>query len=128
MRVRQPGKIREGLWFLGHEESCVYLLEGSETSMMVSGGMSYILPDILDQFKAFNIDERRISKHLILHAHFDHVGVIPFLKRRNPDLQIYGSARAWELLGSEKVIRTINRFPGRWQNAWGRGCLRILRS
>jgi glyoxylase-like metal-dependent hydrolase (beta-lactamase superfamily II) len=110
MRVRRPGKIRDGLWFLGREESCVYLLEGSETSMMVSGGMSYIVPDILEQFKAFNIDENRISKHLILHAHFDHVGAIPFLKRRNPDLEIYGSARAWELLGSEKVIRTINRF------------------
>jgi glyoxylase-like metal-dependent hydrolase (beta-lactamase superfamily II) len=110
MRIRRPGKIRDGLWFLGREESCVYLLEGSETSMMVSGGMSYIVPDILDQLKAFKIDEKRISKHLILHAHFDHVGAIPFLKRRNPGLQIYASARAWDLLGTGKVIGTINRF------------------
>jgi glyoxylase-like metal-dependent hydrolase (beta-lactamase superfamily II) len=120
MRVRQPGKVRDGLWFLGREESCVYLLEGSETSMMVSGGMSYILPDLLDQLKAFKIDERRITKHLILHAHFDHVGVIPFLKRRNPDLQVYGSARAWDLLGSDKVIRTINQFSRGAANRMGR--------
>ncbi len=110
MRVRRPGKVRDGLWFLGQEESCVYLLEGSETSMMVSGGMSYIVPDILNQFKTLRLNEGRITKQLILHAHFDHVGTIPFLKRRNPDLQVYGSARAWQLLGSDKVIRTINRF------------------
>ena len=28
MRVREPGKIRDNLWLLGREESCVYLLEG----------------------------------------------------------------------------------------------------
>jgi glyoxylase-like metal-dependent hydrolase (beta-lactamase superfamily II) len=121
MRVRQPGKVRDGLWLLGREESCVYLLEGSEASMMISGGMSYIAPDILDQFGAFNIDEKRISKHLILHAHFDHVGVIPFLKRRNPDLQVFGSARAWELLGEEKVIRTINAFSREAAKRMGHG-------
>jgi len=121
MRVRQPGKIRDGLWFLGREESCVYLLEGLETSMMVSGGMSYIVPDLLDQFKTFKIDERRITKHVILHAHFDHVGVIPFLKRRNPGLQIHASERAWELLRTEKVIRTINAFSREVANRMGRG-------
>jgi glyoxylase-like metal-dependent hydrolase (beta-lactamase superfamily II) len=110
MRVRRPGKIRDGLWFLGREESCVYLLEGAETSMMVNGGMSYIVPDILDQLQTLRIDEKGIGKYLILHAHFDHVGAIPFFKRRNPDLELYGSERAWELLGSKKVIRTINRF------------------
>jgi glyoxylase-like metal-dependent hydrolase (beta-lactamase superfamily II) len=110
MRTRRQGKVQEGLWSLGREESCVYLLEGSETSMMVSGGMSYIVSDLLEQFRVFKIDERRITKQLILHAHFDHLGVIPFLTRRNPDLRVYGSARAWELLGTDKVIMTINQF------------------
>jgi glyoxylase-like metal-dependent hydrolase (beta-lactamase superfamily II) len=120
MRIRRPGKVRDGVWFLGREESCVYLLEGSETSMMVSGGMSYILPDLLEQLKSFRIDESRITKQLILHAHFDHVGVIPFFKRRNPGIQIFGSVRAWELLGSDKAIRTINRFSRRVAERNGR--------
>ena len=40
MHIRNPGKVRDGLWYLGHEESGVYLLEGRDESMVISGGMS----------------------------------------------------------------------------------------
>ena len=110
MRIRKPGKVREGIWFLGREESGVYLLEGREGFLMVSGGMSYIVPDILQQFEDFGIDEGKIGKILILHSHFDHVGVIPFFKRRHPRIEVLGSERAWEILGMDKTIPTINEF------------------
>ncbi len=89
MRIREPGKVCERIWFLGREESGVYLLEGENGSMMVSGGLSYILPEVLEQFERFGIDENRIQKILILHSHFDHVGIIPFFKAspsKNRDL------------------------------------------
>jgi glyoxylase-like metal-dependent hydrolase (beta-lactamase superfamily II) len=120
MRIRQPGKIYDNLWFLGREESCVYLLEGTQESMLISAGMSYLVPDILAQLEDFEVDERRIKKILILHAHFDHVGIVPFFKRRHPDVEIYGSARAWELLKTPKVIETINRFSREVAKRMGR--------
>ena len=110
MRIRKPGKIIERLWFLGREESGVYLLEGNDGSMIISGGMSYIVPDLLRQFKEFGIDEERITRLLILHAHFDHVGIVPFFKRRHPRIEIYASQRGWEILKMEKAINTINEF------------------
>ncbi len=110
MRIRNPGKIRDRLWLLGREESGVYLLEGKDEFMILSGGMSYILPDLLQQFKEFGLDEERIKKLLILHAHFDHVGIVPFLKRRHPKLEVFASRRGWEILQMEKAIRTINEF------------------
>ncbi len=110
MRIRSPGKVNERIWFLGREESGVYLIEGNDESMIVSGGMSYLIPDLLLQFKAFRIDEERIKKILILHSHFDHIGIIPFFKRRHPEIEIYGSERAWEILRTEKAIVTINEF------------------
>lgn len=110
MRIRKPGKVHDRIWFLGREESGVYLLEGNDGSMMVSGGMSYIVSDIIRQFEEFRIDESRIKKLLILHSHFDHVGIIPFFKRRNPEMEIYGSERAWEILQMDKAILTINEF------------------
>jgi len=110
MRIRKPGKVHERIWFLGREESGVYLLEGNDGSMMVSGGMSYIVSDILQQFKEFNIDENRIKKLLILHSHFDHVGIIPFFKRRLPKMEVYASERAWEILQMDKAVLTINEF------------------
>jgi glyoxylase-like metal-dependent hydrolase (beta-lactamase superfamily II) len=95
---------------LGRMESGVYLLEGKKGSLLISGGMSYIVPDILQQFKDFGIDEGRINKILILHSHFDHVGIIPFFKRRLPGIEVLGSERAWEILGMDKTIPTINAF------------------
>jgi len=110
VRKRTPGKIRDQLWYLGREESGVYLLEGSEESMILSGGMSYIIPDMLQQMKDFGIMEDRITKLLILHAHFDHVGIVPFFKRRHPELEIYGASRAWEIFQMPEAIKTINGF------------------
>jgi len=110
MRIRKPGKIAEKLWLLGRKESCVYLLEGDRESIIVSGGMSYLVPDMLQQFKAFGIDEDRITKFLILHAHFDHVGIVPFFQRRYPQMEIFASAQGWEILRMPKAIATINQF------------------
>jgi glyoxylase-like metal-dependent hydrolase (beta-lactamase superfamily II) len=110
VRIRSPGKIREGLWLLGTEEACVYLLEGERESIVISGGMYYIVPEVLRQFQAFDIDESRIRKVLILHSHFDHVGVIPHFRHRYPGIEILASARAWEILKSPRSVETINRF------------------
>ena len=110
MRIRKPGRVKEGLWFLGREETGVYLLEGRRESMIISGGMSYIVPDLLQQMTDFNIDERRITKLLILHSHFDHIGIVPFLKRRFSRMEVYASEKAWKVLTTEKAIRTINEF------------------
>ncbi len=110
MRIRKPGRINERLWMLGREESSVYLLQGDKSSMIISGGMSYIVPEILSQFEEFGIDEGRIKKILILHSHFDHIGIVPFFKRRCPGIEVYASKRAWEILQMDKAIPTINEF------------------
>ena len=95
---------------MGREESGVYLLEGDRDTMLISGGMSYIVPDILQQLKEFGRDENRIKKLLILHSHFDHVGIVPFFKRRLPTMEVYASQRAWDVLQMDKAVVTINEF------------------
>ncbi len=88
----------------------MYLLEGRDESVIISGGMSYLVTDILNQFDEFGLKEDRIQGIVILHAHFDHIGIVPFFYRRNPDIKIYASARAWQILGESKHIDTINQF------------------
>lgn len=108
MRSRNAGRIGERLWYLGREESGVYLLEGDECSLIVSGGMSYLAPVVQKQLDDFGIDTGKLKKLLILHAHFDHVGLVPYFRRRYPDLQVYASARGWQILQMPKGIETIN--------------------
>jgi 2-aminobenzoylacetyl-CoA thioesterase len=108
MRIRTPGKINDHLWFLGRMESCIYLLKGSRESMLINGGLAFLVPDILRQFEEFGIDESKIKKLLFLHSHFDHVGIVPFLKRRHPELNILASSRALNVLKKPKVLQSIN--------------------
>ncbi len=110
MNCQNPGKVSDGLWYLGRPESGVYLLEGLNGSIIISGGMSYLVADLLRQFEEFGLKEDRIRGIIILHAHFDHIGIVPFFRRRNPDLKIYASARGWEILSDPKHIDTINQF------------------
>lgn len=109
MRIRTPGKILDRFWHLGRVESGIFLLEGSNGSMIINGGISYIVPDLLKQFEEFHIDDKKINKLLILHSHFDHVGIVPFFKDRYPDITVYASLRAQEILHNPQAIGSINR-------------------
>ncbi len=110
MRNRKAGKVCDRLWYLGREESGIYLLEGEDSSLILSGGMSYLAPVVVEQLKDFGINEQKINNLIILHAHFDHVGLVPFFKRRYQQLEVFALARAWEILGSNKAVETINSF------------------
>ena len=108
MRIREPGQITETLWFLGTMESCVYLLEGVRESILINAGLSCVVPKIIAQLREYDIDESKITKILMLHSHFDHVGIAPFFKRRHPEITILASARAWNALKKPKVLKSIN--------------------
>ncbi|HOF04032.1 MAG TPA: MBL fold metallo-hydrolase [Syntrophales bacterium] len=110
MRIRTAGKVNEKIWYLGRKESGMYLLTGERESMLISAGISFVLADVLEQMQKFGIDADRISSLLILHAHFDHVGTVPYFKRKYPALKVYASQRAWDILSMPKAIETMNSF------------------
>lgn len=110
MRIRQAGKVADGLWYLGREESGVYVLEGKDSSVLINGGLSHILPDVLKQINDLGIDAGKIRKFVILHSHFDHIGIVPFFKRTFSAIEVMASKRAWEILAMPKAINIANSF------------------
>lgn len=121
MRIREAGKITDNLWYLGRMESGVYVLEGQDSSIIINGGISFILPDVLSQMKDFEIDVGKIKKLLILHSHFDHVGIVPYFKRNYPEIEVCASAPAWKILTMPKAIETVNLFSQIVANQMGFG-------
>lgn len=107
MRITAPGRITERILFLGRTESCLYLVDGGGEYALIGGGLAYILPDVLRQLEENGIDERRIRRLLILHAHFDHAALTPFFKRRWPWAQVAASAGAKARLTEPRTIETI---------------------
>ena len=110
MRFRKAGKVAENLWYLGREEAGVYIFEGRDDAILINGAMSYILPDVLEQMKAFDINAKKIGKILILHSHFDHVGIVPYFKRKYPGIDVYASAPAWKIFAMPKAIEVMNSY------------------
>jgi len=102
-----PGKITERIWLVGRRESCAYLVgDGSEYALL-GGAMAYVAPDVLEQVDDFGIDAQKIRRIVVLHSHFDHCGMVPFLKRRWPWVTVTASRKSQELLGKQKVIDSI---------------------
>lgn len=107
MRIEQPGKVNDRITLLGRNESCVYLVDGRDEYAILGGGMTYIVPDVMAQIKAADIEVEKIRRLVVHHSHFDHVGIAPFLKQQWPWIKITASVRAEELLAREDVVAGI---------------------
>ena len=107
MRTTDPGRITDDIIFFGTRGSCLYLLKINDGHVLIEAGLAHVLPDFLSQLEASGIDEKSISRIIILHAHFDHLGLLPALKRRWPWAVITASKRAAEMLQTPRVVATI---------------------
>jgi len=110
MRIEQPGKVNDRITLLGRNESCVYLVDGRDEYAILGGGMTYIIPDVMAQIKAANIEVEKIRRLVLHHSHFDHVGIAPFLKQQWPWIEITASVRAKQLLERKDVVAGIVGF------------------
>ncbi len=107
MIIDESGWITDRILKLGRRESCVYLLGDQDEYTLVGGGTVHIVPEVNRQLAEFKIAEERIKRLVILHAHFDHCGIIPYYQRRWPWAVVAASQRAKELLATPKVIGAI---------------------
>ncbi|MBF0300935.1 MAG: ribonuclease J [Oligoflexia bacterium] len=69
--------------------------------------LQYLIPDLSI------IDANTTTSLFVTHAHEDHIGGIPFLKKRIPNLKIYSSAFAREIIKIKLANRIIDTdvFP-----------------
>jgi 2-aminobenzoylacetyl-CoA thioesterase len=107
MIIAPPSNVTPSITLLGRFESNVHWVHDGDEAILIGGGMAYMVPDLLSQMGELGLDPKRLTRLVILHAHFDHVGIAPYFKRQYPWIQIVGSRRAQALLGQPKVQRTI---------------------
>lgn len=110
MVIQEPGKVTERITLLGLRESCVYLLDGGSEMALLGGGMVTAIPPVLEQITGLGIDVKKIGRIVITHAHFDHVGIVPYFRQRWPWLKITASVRARENLARPAVIKAVVDF------------------
>lgn len=103
MRNSYPRQVSESVYLLGNHYFRSYLVRG-ESCALVEGGVTWSVPQVLEQLKELNIADGELQYLIIPHAHFDHVCGIPGLKEAFPHLQVLASGPAARVLGKEKVI------------------------
>jgi glyoxylase-like metal-dependent hydrolase (beta-lactamase superfamily II) len=105
--ISAPGKISERITLLGAPEVCLYHVEGGEESMVIGGGMAYLAPQILLQIDSFALDVEKIKRLIILHTHFDHCGLVPYLKKQWPWIKIAASGQGKSCLSDPNLTQHI---------------------
>jgi glyoxylase-like metal-dependent hydrolase (beta-lactamase superfamily II) len=104
MLTDQPGKIAEGLYLLGSQQNLMYLVRGKD-NMIIGGGMSWIAPYLEEQLESLKIGPDDIKYLVIQHAHFDHIGAVPYMQRKFPNMKVLATAAAKSTLSKEKIIQ-----------------------
>jgi len=110
LRIEHPGRVTDRITLLGRSESCIYLVEGRGESAFLGGGLSYIIPDVLNQVEVFGIDPEKIKTWIIHHTHFDHMGAIIYLKERWPWIKVIASETARQKLTEPRIITAIREM------------------
>jgi glyoxylase-like metal-dependent hydrolase (beta-lactamase superfamily II) len=87
MWIKEPGAITERIEFLGRRELCSYLIKG-DVYALVGGTMSHVFPTVMTQLEGLKVDLERIRYLIILHTHYDHLGMAPYLVRRLPWVKV----------------------------------------
>jgi glyoxylase-like metal-dependent hydrolase (beta-lactamase superfamily II) len=69
--------------------------------------MNWIAPKLDEQLQEFGILPDEIKYLVIPHPHFDHCGVVPYLKRKYPQMKVLASDASMVILSKQKVIDYI---------------------
>ncbi|MFH1081348.1 MAG: MBL fold metallo-hydrolase [Pseudomonadota bacterium] len=111
MIIASKGKIGEGLFAVGTPELPAFLLMGA-TPAIFDAGMTVMGPLYLNDLTALLGDETPLRYIFLTHAHFDHSGACPYLKRNIKGLQVGAhpiAAETFRKPNAVELIRSLSR-------------------
>ncbi|MBI5015460.1 MAG: MBL fold metallo-hydrolase [Deltaproteobacteria bacterium] len=108
-----PYQLSDRLFVLGDNLFLTYLLRG-ETCALIDLAASGTVPLIRKQLRHLAIDDGAIENLVIQHAHWDHVGALPYLREAFPRATVLGSEKAREVLGKTKIVDQFRQNDERW--------------
>lgn len=119
-----PLQIAEGVHVLGNKHFMSYLIAGEECAL-VELGVSATAPAVARQLADLGIDPARIRYLVVPHAHYDHLGGIPYFLGSYPRARVVASAHAAAILSRPRVLEQFflreDAFTGEWLERHGAG-------
>src|SRR5512136_1368199 len=106
MIIEKAGRITEGLHALADIDLPAYLV-AAETPALFDAGITFMGPSYLKGVRQILGDENRLRWVFITHAHFDHSGTTPYLKRHIPGLKVAASRLASDIFKKPNAVNLI---------------------
>lgn len=88
------------------------LIFGSERTVLHDCGMAYCGDKLVRniEFALAMRDRSKLDGILVSHTHYDHIGALPYVKKRWPDAVVYGAEKAkkvFESEGAKKLMKDL---------------------
>jgi len=106
MIIESRGMLADGLYAIGGPHLPAYLATG-EAPVLFDAGMTFMGPAYRNALQEHLGDAGRLRSVYLTHAHFDHCGACPYLKRHIPGLKIGAHRLAAETLRKASAIELI---------------------
>lgn len=104
MKVKAEGNFGEWITVGGNIFYPGYIIKGKKKSLMIDAGINMMGPAYIDSLEAIFGDKNALDYIFATHSHFDHVGAIPYLKRKLPRLRAGAFERVGELMKKKSVL------------------------
>ena len=103
-----PFELATGLYALGDYRFFSFLVTGA-THALIEMGISATAPLVADQLKELGVDPGEVAYLVVLHAHFDHLGGLPYYRALFPQAQIVCSSGARETMSNPRLMEHFFR-------------------
>lgn len=101
----------------GTGTGAVFLLRGN-ANILFEAGMAYGADAMVQKIKA-ELKGETLHAVLLSHSHYDHVAGLPAVRKEWPEVKVYASERAKEILVKPGALETIRRLSGEAAEASG---------
>ena len=112
MWINELESNHKNVKILASTQNPVYLIEDNNEFILIEGGLSRDASLFLNQLYKHVGDLNKITHWIILHAHYDHCGLIPYIAPLLKHVTLWASEKAiknFKSLKSLKVIEQLNK-------------------
>lgn len=104
MWIKASGEITERVAQITTAASSHFLFTADQ-SALVDAGVSALSERLQEELLKFLGSQGRLDYLLLTHAHFDHLGCLPYLRERYPALKLVCGATTAKVLGDEEKLK-----------------------
>lgn len=89
-----------------------YLIDGGEKVALYDCGMAFCSRGLIENIEKVlkSIGREKPDAILVSHTHYDHIGALPYIIEKWPDITVYGAEKVKEVFQSEGAIATMERL------------------